>query len=78
MTANQNEIDSGTRISVENDWTDGLTSRLKIRRALSSDTGNYTCVPTIAKSSSVYAHVIIGSTATVTMRTFYALLWSSW
>ncbi|KAL9922097.1 defective proboscis extension response 1 isoform 1-T5 [Glossina fuscipes fuscipes] len=60
MTANQNEIDSGTRISVENDWTDGLTSRLKIRRALSSDTGNYTCVPTIAKSSSVYAHVIIG------------------
>uniref|UniRef100_A0A1B0FN16 Ig-like domain-containing protein n=1 Tax=Glossina morsitans morsitans TaxID=37546 RepID=A0A1B0FN16_GLOMM len=56
MTANQNEIDSGTRISVENDWTDGLTSRLKIRRALSSDTGNYTCVPTIAKSSSVYAH----------------------
>uniref|UniRef100_A0A1A9WMR5 Ig-like domain-containing protein n=1 Tax=Glossina brevipalpis TaxID=37001 RepID=A0A1A9WMR5_9MUSC len=60
MTANQNEIDSGTRISVENDWTDGLTSRLKIRRALSSDTGNYTCVPTIAKSSSVYVHVIIG------------------
>uniref|UniRef100_A0A1B0BKP6 Ig-like domain-containing protein n=1 Tax=Glossina palpalis gambiensis TaxID=67801 RepID=A0A1B0BKP6_9MUSC len=41
-------------------YKDGLTSRLKIRRALSSDTGNYTCVPTIAKSSSVYAHVIIG------------------
>ncbi|XP_046810977.1 uncharacterized protein LOC111690349 [Lucilia cuprina] len=60
MTTNQNEIDSGTRITVENDWSDGLTSRLKIRRASSSDTGNYTCVPTIAKSSSVYVHVIIG------------------
>ncbi|TMW52428.1 hypothetical protein DOY81_002486 [Sarcophaga bullata] len=60
MTTNQNEIDSGKRITVENDWSDGLTSRLKIRRASSSDTGNYTCVPTIAKSSSVYVHVIIG------------------
>ncbi|XP_037805430.1 uncharacterized protein LOC119599638 [Lucilia sericata] len=60
MTTNQNEIDSGTRITVENDWSDGLTSRLKVRRASSSDTGNYTCVPTIAKSSSVYVHVIIG------------------
>ncbi|XP_049308560.1 zwei Ig domain protein zig-8 [Bactrocera dorsalis] len=60
MSANLNEIDSATRISVDNDWTDGLTSRLKIRRAMPSDTGNYTCVPTIAKSSSVYVHVIIG------------------
>ncbi|XP_018797995.1 PREDICTED: uncharacterized protein LOC108974545 [Bactrocera latifrons] len=60
MSANLNEIDSVTRISVDNDWTDGLTSRLKIRRAMPSDTGNYTCVPTIAKSSSVYVHVIIG------------------
>uniref|UniRef100_W8B7U9 Tyrosine-protein kinase receptor TYRO3 n=1 Tax=Ceratitis capitata TaxID=7213 RepID=W8B7U9_CERCA len=60
MSANLNEIDSATRISVDNDWTDGLTSRLKIRRAMPADTGNYTCVPTIAKSSSVYVHVIIG------------------
>ncbi|XP_037941880.1 zwei Ig domain protein zig-8-like [Teleopsis dalmanni] len=60
MTTNQNEIDSGNRISLENDWSDGLTSRLKIRRAMPSDTGNYTCVPTIAKTSSVYVHVIIG------------------
>uniref|UniRef100_A0A1I8P141 Ig-like domain-containing protein n=1 Tax=Stomoxys calcitrans TaxID=35570 RepID=A0A1I8P141_STOCA len=60
MSTNQNEIDSGTRITMENDWSDGLTSRLKIRRAMPSDTGNYTCVPTIAKSSSVYVHVIIG------------------
>uniref|UniRef100_A0A1I8N3M9 Ig-like domain-containing protein n=1 Tax=Musca domestica TaxID=7370 RepID=A0A1I8N3M9_MUSDO len=59
-STNQNEIDSGIRITTENDWSDGLTSRLKIRRAMPSDTGNYTCVPTIAKSSSVYVHVIIG------------------
>ncbi|XP_053683624.1 zwei Ig domain protein zig-8 [Sabethes cyaneus] len=48
------------RITVETDWTDGLTSRLKIKRAVQGDTGNYTCVPTMAKSSSVYAHVISG------------------
>lgn len=35
-------------------------NRLKIKRAVQSDTGNYTCVPTMAKSSSVYAHVISG------------------
>ncbi|XP_037926328.1 zwei Ig domain protein zig-8 isoform X2 [Hermetia illucens] len=57
---NQNELDSNRGITVENDWLDGLTSRLKIRRASSNDTGNYTCVPTIAKSASVYVHVIIG------------------
>lgn len=60
LATNQNEIDSSSRISVDNDWTEGLTSRLKIRRAMPSDTGNYTCVPTIAKSTSVYVHVIIG------------------
>ncbi|XP_017093891.2 zwei Ig domain protein zig-8 [Drosophila bipectinata] len=57
----ENEIDSSTaRIRVEDDWTDGLTSRLKIKRAMPGDTGNYTCVPTVAKTSSVYVHVIIG------------------
>uniref|UniRef100_A0AAG5D510 Ig-like domain-containing protein n=1 Tax=Anopheles atroparvus TaxID=41427 RepID=A0AAG5D510_ANOAO len=48
------------RIIVETDWTDVLTSRLKIKRVVQSDTGNYTCVPTMAKSASVYAHVISG------------------
>ncbi|XP_052872566.1 zwei Ig domain protein zig-8-like [Anopheles cruzii] len=48
------------RISIETDWTDVLTSRLRIKRAVQSDTGNYTCVPTMAKSASVYAHVISG------------------
>ncbi|XP_062132395.1 zwei Ig domain protein zig-8 isoform X2 [Drosophila sulfurigaster albostrigata] len=58
---NENEIDSSmARIRVEDDWSDGLTSRLKIKRAMPGDTGNYTCVPTVAKTSSVYVHVIIG------------------
>ncbi|KRG00316.1 uncharacterized protein Dwil_GK23316 [Drosophila willistoni] len=58
---NENEIDSAmARIRVEDDWSDGLTSRLKIRHAMPGDTGNYTCVPTVAKTSSVYVHVIIG------------------
>ncbi|XP_001987578.2 zwei Ig domain protein zig-8 isoform X2 [Drosophila grimshawi] len=58
---NENEIDSSmARILVEDDWSDGLTSRLKIKRAMPGDTGNYTCVPTVAKTSSVYVHVIIG------------------
>lgn len=34
--------------------------RLKIRRATPNDSGNYSCVPTIAKQTSVYVHVIIG------------------
>ncbi|XP_055624488.1 zwei Ig domain protein zig-8-like isoform X1 [Toxorhynchites rutilus septentrionalis] len=61
-TTQENNIltSENQRITVETDWTDGLTSRLKIRRAVQSDTGNYTCVPTMAKSSSVYAHVISG------------------
>ncbi|KAM8711316.1 hypothetical protein ACLKA7_000456 [Drosophila subpalustris] len=58
---NENDIDSSlARIRVEDDWSDGLTSRLKIKRAMPGDTGNYTCVPTVAKTSSVYVHVIIG------------------
>ncbi|BFG06103.1 zwei Ig domain protein zig-8 [Drosophila madeirensis] len=57
----ENEIDSSmARIRVEDDWSDGLTSRLKIKHAMLGDTGNYTCVPTVAKTSSVYVHVIIG------------------
>ncbi|XP_055311276.1 zwei Ig domain protein zig-8 isoform X1 [Sitodiplosis mosellana] len=51
------------RISVDTDWADGLISRLKIRQAVPNDTGNYTCVSTIAQAASVYAHVISGSLA---------------
>ncbi|XP_055704493.1 zwei Ig domain protein zig-8-like [Phlebotomus papatasi] len=58
--ANEISTDTSRRITVDTDWTDGLTSRVTIRRAVPSDTGNYTCYPTIASSSSVYVHVIIG------------------
>lgn len=37
-----------------------LLHRLTVRKAIQSDTGNYTCVPTIAKSSSVWVQVISG------------------
>ncbi|XP_059609162.1 zwei Ig domain protein zig-8-like [Phlebotomus argentipes] len=59
---NANEISSDTskRISADTDWTDGLTSRVTIRRAVPSDTGNYTCNPSLARPASVYVHVIIG------------------
>uniref|UniRef100_A0A182LWE0 Ig-like domain-containing protein n=1 Tax=Anopheles culicifacies TaxID=139723 RepID=A0A182LWE0_9DIPT len=60
--AQENDIHSGDRgrITIETDWTDALTSRLKIKRAVQGDTGNYTCVPTMARSASVCAHVISG------------------
>ena len=58
----ENEVlsDDAHRINVDTDWRDGLTSRLRIQRALQSDSGNYTCLPTIAKSSSVFVNVISG------------------
>ncbi|XP_037040538.1 zwei Ig domain protein zig-8 isoform X1 [Bradysia coprophila] len=62
MVGHENEIYSKTtqRITEDTDWADGLISRLKIRRATPNDSGNYSCVPTIAKPTSVYVHVIIG------------------
>lgn len=35
-------------------------NRLKIRQAVPLDTGNFTCVSTIAQAASVYVHVISG------------------
>lgn len=37
-----------------------LLSRLKILNARLSDSGNYSCVPTMGESSSVMVHVING------------------
>uniref|UniRef100_A0A182X4B7 Ig-like domain-containing protein n=1 Tax=Anopheles quadriannulatus TaxID=34691 RepID=A0A182X4B7_ANOQN len=67
--AQENELlpSEKRRIIVETDWTDVLTSRLRIKRVVQSDTGNYTCVPTMAKSASVYAHVISGKFASILM-----------
>ncbi|KDR20886.1 hypothetical protein L798_03257, partial [Zootermopsis nevadensis] len=48
------------RVVIETDWTDHLTSRLHISKARPSDSGNYTCIPTIAEPASVNVHVING------------------
>jgi hypothetical protein len=48
------------RVRIDIDWTDQLTSRLHISKAQPSDSGNYTCVPTIADPASVNVHVING------------------
>ncbi|XP_065167196.1 zwei Ig domain protein zig-8-like isoform X2 [Atheta coriaria] len=55
-----NEADPTARITIQNFWTDGLTSRLHISSAKLADSGNYSCVPTIAAPASVNVHVING------------------
>lgn len=49
------------RLHIKTEWTDGLTSRLHITKALVADTGNYSCVPTSAETASVNIHVINGN-----------------
>ncbi|XP_066587707.1 zwei Ig domain protein zig-8-like [Prorops nasuta] len=58
--ASENDIDSQPRINVETEWSDALASRLRITHARPSDSGNYSCVPTIADSASVNVHIING------------------
>ncbi|XP_060520013.1 zwei Ig domain protein zig-8-like [Cylas formicarius] len=48
------------RVSIENQWTEGLTSRLRVTSVLLSDSGNYSCVPTVAAPASVNVHIING------------------
>ncbi|XP_058801640.1 zwei Ig domain protein zig-8-like [Phymastichus coffea] len=55
-----NDVDTEPRIVVDSEWSDALTSRLKINRIRSTDTGNYSCVPTAAERASVNVHVING------------------
>ncbi|KAK0174139.1 hypothetical protein PV328_007248 [Microctonus aethiopoides] len=59
-TRNDNDINTEPRITVETVWSDALTSRLRITSAKLSDSGNYSCVPTVAKRASVNVHVING------------------
>ncbi|KAJ8681278.1 hypothetical protein QAD02_017065, partial [Eretmocerus hayati] len=54
----ENDVDTEPRIIVETGWSEALTSRLKINRIRSSDSGNYSCVPTAAERASVNLHVI--------------------
>ncbi|XP_071636245.1 uncharacterized protein Dpr1 isoform X3 [Temnothorax longispinosus] len=54
----ENDIEAEPRITVETEWSDALTSRLRITHAKPSDSGNYSCVPTVAERASVNVHVI--------------------
>uniref|UniRef100_A0A1B6CUT9 Ig-like domain-containing protein n=1 Tax=Clastoptera arizonana TaxID=38151 RepID=A0A1B6CUT9_9HEMI len=48
-------------ISLETEKTEsGTTSKLLVTKAVLSDTGNYTCVPSNANPASVYVHVLNG------------------
>ncbi|CAH1186563.1 unnamed protein product [Phyllotreta striolata] len=55
-----NDADYTSRLTIENQWLDGLSSKLHISNAHISDSGNYTCVPTVAGPTSVNVHVING------------------
>ncbi|KAG8232990.1 hypothetical protein J437_LFUL013677, partial [Ladona fulva] len=50
------------RASVDTQWTGSLTSRLRVTAARPADSGNYSCVPTMAHAqpASVTVHVING------------------
>ncbi|XP_023287558.1 zwei Ig domain protein zig-8 [Orussus abietinus] len=56
----ENDVNDEPRITVETEWSDALTSRLRITHAKPTDSGNYSCVPTVAEKASVNVHVING------------------
>ncbi|XP_071053790.1 zwei Ig domain protein zig-8-like isoform X2 [Onthophagus taurus] len=58
VSPHPNELAGNDRITIQNHWTDGLTSQLHISSATIADSGNYSCVPTIAAPTSVDVHVI--------------------
>ncbi|XP_013168061.1 PREDICTED: uncharacterized protein LOC106118048, partial [Papilio xuthus] len=53
-----NEVAMEPRIRLKTEWTEQLTSRLTIEKLTPGDSGNYSCVPTMAEASSVNVHVI--------------------
>lgn len=55
-----NEVAEEPRIRLKTEWTEQLTSRLTIDKLLPTDSGNYSCVPTMAEAASVNVHVING------------------
>lgn len=52
------------RVRLKTEWTELLTSRLIIEKLLPSDSGNYSCVPTMADAAHVNVHVITGEITT--------------
>lgn len=62
-----NDHSGANRVKVETEWTEALTSRLKIGRARLSDSGNYSCVPTSAEGASVNVNVINGNFLKITV-----------
>lgn len=49
------------RLRLKTEWTEQLTSRLTIEKLTPTDSGNYSCVPTMAEAASVNVHVINGN-----------------
>lgn len=56
----ENDITEEPRVQLKTEWTEQLTSRLTIEKVLPSDSGNYSCVPTMADAASVNVHIING------------------
>lgn len=61
-------------ISLETDKTGvGTTSKLQVTKALLSDTGNYTCMPSNASPASAVVHVLNGTTLFSITKRLYKL-----
>ncbi|XP_041971842.1 zwei Ig domain protein zig-8-like isoform X2 [Aricia agestis] len=56
----EEEIAEKQRLRQKTEWTEQLTSHLTIEKVVPGDSGNYSCVPTLAESASVIVHVISG------------------
>ncbi|XP_022837672.1 zwei Ig domain protein zig-8-like [Spodoptera litura] len=56
----ENELVEEPRVRLKTEWTEQLTSRLTVEKLLPGDSGNYSCVPTMAEAASVNVHVING------------------
>lgn len=65
-----NEIAEEPRVRLKTEWTEQLTSRLTIEKLLPGDSGNYSCVPTMAEAASVNVHVINGKSYVIVKSLF--------
>lgn len=60
-----NEVVEEPRLRLKTEWTEQLTSRLTIEKLTPADSGNYSCVPTMAEGASVNVHVINGKLSSI-------------